>query len=33
MKTRSKVGNKKGNPAYRTPSSYIYRKFSKKKQS
>lgn len=26
MKTRSKIGNKKGNPAYRTPSAFRYRK-------
>lgn len=26
MKTRSKIGNKKGNPAYRTPSVFRYQK-------
>ena len=26
MKTRSKIGNRKGNPAYRTPSSFRYQK-------
>jgi|GEM_PF-2494936 len=26
MKTRSKIGNKKGNPAYRTPSVFRYAK-------
>ncbi|MFA5021221.1 MAG: hypothetical protein WC517_04155 [Patescibacteria group bacterium] len=26
MKNRSKIGNKKGNPAYRTPSVFRYQK-------
>lgn len=26
MKTRAKIGNKKGNPAYRTPSVFRYQK-------
>lgn len=26
MKTRSKIGNRKGNPAYRTPSTFRYQK-------
>jgi len=26
MKTRAKIGNKKGNPAYRTPSPFKYQK-------
>jgi len=26
MKTRSKIGSRKGNPAYRTPSSFRYQK-------
>jgi hypothetical protein len=26
MKTRSKIGNKSGNPAYRTPSAFRYQK-------
>jgi len=26
MKSRAKIGNKKGNPGYRTPSPFKYRK-------